>query len=763
MLSGYSVWWINLHPLSTVMYLPAVFYFYEKWSEEKDIISGFFASLFFAFALIAGKTPEVIMGTLLFVPYALWKGIIKKSRKEFSKEGWNSSIVILSGILMACVVILPFVELYLEASPIAKAIRTGASSHTLPLISSISFIQPLFLGFKNYFYNSWLDLKQGLLLPHSSMVVIILFIYSFLNRKLFIKFAPFSFFSIGFILIIYGIIPANVISGLPIIRSIEFLKYNAMLYFSIAVISAAALDKFLQEDRGKKRINFSIFILLSIVVFYFFYIYKICPLQNRQYLLIVLFCTISALFILLLFVNLSKNRKISGYVIFIMLLLELFLYMPKDHPERIEPYKENFLIKMVRNKNPDRIIGDGNSLPPLTSNAFGLYDFRAISVLLPGDYYTFFENLISFSIPYTNNPDALFSATSPFIDLLGVRYILSREGIDMTKINQKVKLHVNYLRWVRFFNSMIEHSIEGNANYGFFEKDNEKRFSLFFSRSFVFKTKVKIAEPFIAGSFLMKEPAPNVKGKVKILINNKSTEFQLDGEKWKEIWLDVSDYSGKIVNIKIEGNGNSEILMGDFGPSPGYEKEKELNEKLLKQHENEIKSIEFKGIYNGVYVYENKNVMDRAFMLYKTMEADNLNDVINKLQNGTNFRDTALINMSAPNFNNLQAEGITGEKIKMVKYSPCEIKLEVETRGGLLVLSDLYYPGWNVKVNGKEGKIIKTFGILRGVELKEGKNDVIFYYRPLSFYIGLIITILTISIWILCLFKKKVWFSAKKY
>lgn len=755
MLSGYSIWWINLHPLSTVMYFPAVFYFYEKWRKQKDTRSGFLASLFFAFALFAGKTPEVIMGTLILVPYALWKSFIERSSEEFLKESFKLIIVIFSGVLISCIVILPFIELYIHASPIAKAIRTGASSHTLPLISSITFIQPLFLSLKNYFYSSWIYLIQGIILPHSSMVVTIFFIYSFLDKNVFRNFAPFSFFVIVFLLIIFGIIPSNIISHIPIIRSIEFLKYNAMLYFSIAVISAAAFDKLLSENQGNNKFNLSIFILSSILIIYFFSIYKACPLQNKRYLLIVLSCVILVLFVLFLFLNLFRNKKAFGYTIFILLLLELFLYMPKEHPERIQPYKENTLIKMVNNRSINRIIGDGNSLPPLVSNAFALFDIRAISVLLPGDYYTFFQNLVSFSIPYTNNPDQLFSATSPFIDLLGVKYILSKEKIDTAKIEQKIKLHLNYLKWIRLFNSMIEHSIEGSANYGFIERDNARRFCLFFSRDFVFRTKVKISEPFITGFFIMKEPASNMKGKVRVSIDNKSTELELDSQKWAEIWLNVSDYLGKTVNIKITGIGSSEIAMGDFGLSPGMEKENELKNKLLALHKNEINSIELKGIYNNAYVYENKNVMDRAFMLYKTIKADSLNDVINKLQDGFNFRDTAIVDVSGLNFSNSGGQGTPEEKVQILKYTPCEINLKVETRGGLLVLSDLYYPGWKVKVNGKQAEIIKTFGVLRGVVLKPGKNNVIFYYRPLSFYTGLFISISTVIIWLSYLIKKR--------
>ena len=92
------------------------------------------------------------------------------------------------------------------------------------------------------------------------------------------------------------------------------------------------------------------------------------------------------------------------------------------------------------------------------------------------------------------------------------------------------------------------------------------------------------------------------------------------------------------------------------------------------------------------------------------------------------------------------------EKIIMNKYAADEVSLSVESQGGLLVLSDLSYPGWKVTVDGKDEDIIKVFGVLRGVPIKSGKNEVLFTYRPLVFYAGIIISVGTFILWMLYLF-----------
>ncbi len=58
---------------------------------------------------------------------------------------------------------------------------------------------------------------------------------------------------------------------------------------------------------------------------------------------------------------------------------------------------------------------------------------------------------------------------------------------------------------------------------------------------------------------------------------------------------------------------------------------------------------------------------------------------------------------------------------------------------GWIVLSDAYYPGWESYVNGRESKIYPDAELFRAVQVPEA-FDVTFIYRPLSFFLGLIIS-----------------------
>jgi hypothetical protein len=58
------------------------------------------------------------------------------------------------------------------------------------------------------------------------------------------------------------------------------------------------------------------------------------------------------------------------------------------------------------------------------------------------------------------------------------------------------------------------------------------------------------------------------------------------------------------------------------------------------------------------------------------------------------------------------------------------------TGPGVLVTSEIDYPGWRATIDGVPVKVENAFGILRGVELPAGTHDVVFEFRPSSVYFG---------------------------
>jgi uncharacterized membrane protein YfhO len=59
---------------------------------------------------------------------------------------------------------------------------------------------------------------------------------------------------------------------------------------------------------------------------------------------------------------------------------------------------------------------------------------------------------------------------------------------------------------------------------------------------------------------------------------------------------------------------------------------------------------------------------------------------------------------------------------------------------GLVILSDVHYPGWNAAVDGRPAQIHEAYGLVRAVEAPAGLHEIVFEYRPRSVVAGLALT-----------------------
>ena len=151
---------------------------------------------------------------------------------------------------------------------------------------------------------------------------------------------------------------------------------------------------------------------------------------------------------------------------------------------------------------------------------------------------------------------------------------------------------------------------------------------------------------------------------------------------------------------------------------------------------------------NGCHcIYRNRNVLPRAFIVHNTKIIKD--------------RDNIFKEMISPEFNpvsyaiieeELGVEYALSNKstnqnsvVNFIQYSPNKVTMEVHLKQpGLLILGDVYYPGWKVYVDNKIDKIYRANYVMRAVYLKEGNHTVRFIYDPLLFKVGLIITLLTL-------------------
>jgi hypothetical protein len=82
---------------------------------------------------------------------------------------------------------------------------------------------------------------------------------------------------------------------------------------------------------------------------------------------------------------------------------------------------------------------------------------------------------------------------------------------------------------------------------------------------------------------------------------------------------------------------------------------------------------------------------------------------------------------------------------KIARYENARVTIRASLdAAGILVLADSFYPGWNAYVDGKREGILRANLFFRAVALPAGEHTVEFRYEPMSFKIGLVISVTTI-------------------
>jgi hypothetical protein len=85
----------------------------------------------------------------------------------------------------------------------------------------------------------------------------------------------------------------------------------------------------------------------------------------------------------------------------------------------------------------------------------------------------------------------------------------------------------------------------------------------------------------------------------------------------------------------------------------------------------------------------------------------------------------------------------------LVEEVPMRIQIHADMETpGLLILSDLWYDGWQVMVNGRPAEILRTNYALRGVVLEPGPSEIVFEYRPVAFRRALVCMLVAWVAWL---------------
>lgn len=144
---------------------------------------------------------------------------------------------------------------------------------------------------------------------------------------------------------------------------------------------------------------------------------------------------------------------------------------------------------------------------------------------------------------------------------------------------------------------------------------------------------------------------------------------------------------------------------------------------------------------NNPQVQTNPEAYGNAWFVSNIKNVNTPNDEINALAD-TDLQSTAVVLASEfPGYTDAIAQGANPQgTIKIAAYEPDRIVYNASSaNGGLGVFSEMWYgpkKGWQAYIDGNPSDHIRVNYALRGLNIPAGNHEVVFEFKPKSYYLG---------------------------
>lgn len=763
--SGYLVKeYVHVQYLQGTVWLPLVFLLFYKsiFEEGKRIKYAVLTGLFFAVSLFPGQTQPAIYYVFLFLVftlYATYHFYQNKERSHLLKPVTSLLVVALVSFGIFAIQFFPTRE-YIKDSArneISYEYSTGYS--TDPLYLLIHPFLPTFWGTMNgQFWDGvdegkldlitktkWLDTFWGGL-PNEMNFYIGLLPFFLLPFALFTKN---KFLRDFFLILLFCSVLLMLSRSIPLVGRFYWyilggiarvpVRAAVLWSFSLAFLAALGLQAILDFREEKREIfkkitNINFFILAALIFFFlplllvlmlsaagsikmpYFYF----PMVNDFSLFIIYFLIYSLLFAFLV----RTKEKLLLIVLTVFFVIELFSFHAGNSFLLGGPAPNDSLGKknlpeigyLKNDKDFFRVHGLG-----LTAYANNLFSLGYGTAGNFGVAYRPLMELYSLMTDYA----------SPLYDLLNVKYFYTPNG------------KLNDLASSVLATSFTSKNQPANA----FDDNPETEWA-------VDSTIQKKEEDWLGVIFRRPEVV------IRIEFLGRDNDFD---KEIKEAELNFSDGSSqkialpakkgwKAVAIKPTQTNWLKFIFHDFDLSGGENDSyglKEVNIFNSKGERAQIGSPKFQKIGES-NLFLNKSAFPRVFTTYSYRvfsTKDEMFTVMAKDMTGEEMRRSVFLYNRVIGFNNPGILPPVEPEASIREYKLKKVTIDVNMAAdGFLVLSDPWFPGWKAFIDGRKTRLYQAYNVLRSVRVPQGRHEVVFSYEPLSFKVGLTISLVTIIV-----------------
>lgn len=744
MFSGSLVWFINFETMTNVvMMVPVLFWSLEKLVQGRRFKNTVLPAFVFGLVLLAG-IPSITLYIFLlagaYFIFKLFKGIKPKHRVK-------CLLLLLLAFVLGLELAAPQIFLFLDFLPLSYNYRQpGAGFGNFGILSVPANLSSLIIapGVSEIptFYRFWP--QNGLwdnIGGYSGIMVILLIIFGFILafskktrlRKYLLFFSGFGLF---ILLKNFGLPPFVWLGKLPLFNMVWSPRWAGPAWvFSFAIAGAVGFEIIKRRLESLKLIISKIsrsgflkgLIILSLLALLVIFMNSSTELISSNWQaedldlssillinwLVVILTLITAIWLIWHYSRTGKGL----YGLIILAILELWFWIPKGYETRWQ-YLELLLF----------LFGIAIVILALKEKWRWLLVGSVIFLL--------FYSVVDFTAPY-GFPSRYNPFTKPpYVDYLknqkGYYRVIGGDGILMPNFADAFRLmdvrYINSLSLATYhnyrFNNLHKYQLlQDSSSYWFtgmpefFPEQGVDYFSLSIPEACRQKLDISTKEIF-RPSFL----------------NPKAVYYPLE----EEIRYNLPFYS--LLGVKY-------ILM----PAS-----KDINKAY---NIKEGDPFYFPLVYqNEINIFENPSVFPRAFVVYQLERAFSWQEAQGRItQPEFDLRNEIILEEEIPEDCCL-ADTVEGEeKVEIKDYQPNQVVIEAFTeKPGFLVLTDVFYPGWQAEIDGNPTKIYRVDGLFRGVYLEQGNHRIVFKYLPKSFKMGVLVSFLALFICLsLIIFPKK--------
>ena len=142
-------------------------------------------------------------------------------------------------------------------------------------------------------------------------------------------------------------------------------------------------------------------------------------------------------------------------------------------------------------------------------------------------------------------------------------------------------------------------------------------------------------------------------------------------------------------------------------------------------------------IYPTVYadeqsrIVENPNTLPRAWIVHEAEQEETGEDILSLFLLGPIFadpRELVLMEDEAPELD--EPDDPAAESVAITESHPDEIHLDVSVSAtGMVVLSEIWDPGWSATVDGEAVEVHRVNHTLRGIVVEPGQHEIVLRYK----------------------------------